>query len=237
MHFAPKKILLKISGEALGQSSEGGICPKKVSRLIFSLQSLLLKKIQISIVFGAGNFFRGGERFKELGIARAAADQAGMLATVMNALIFSEALTNAGITNKVLSSISIEGVAEKFDWKKGRCALEQGMVLLLPGGTGHPFFTTDTAAALRAAELKADVLLKATTHVDGVYDRDPRKDETASRYSQISFNEYLAKGLKVLDLTAVALCQESGVPILVYNSSKHSFEEVLEHPDLGTLIT
>jgi uridylate kinase len=234
MPISPKRVLLKISGEALGQ---GGISSEGVSHLISSIKPLTDQDIQVAIVFGGGNFFRGGKQFQDLGIERAAADQAGMLATVMNALIFAQALTNSSLPSKILCSFTIEGIVEKYQWDKGRESLERGEILLLPGGTSHPFFTTDTASALRAVELKADVLLKATTHVDGVYDKDPRSHPDARRFSKLSYQEYIKQNLGVMDLTAITLCMQHTLPVLVYDSTKTSFSEILERPELGTLIS
>jgi uridylate kinase len=233
MAISPKRVLLKISGEALGQ---GGISSNGVTHLIHSIKSLLDQNIQIAIVLGGGNFFRGGSEFEKLSINRAAADQAGMLATVMNALILTQALAHHSIPSKILSSFKIEGMTEKYSWDKGRSALDKGNVLICPGGTGLPFFTTDTAAALRAVELKADLLLKATTHVDGVYDKDPRKHQDAKRFEKITYKEYIEKNLGVMDITAITLCQQHNIPVLVFDSTKKSFSEILDQPMQGTIV-
>jgi len=237
MKFSPKRVLLKISGEALSEHTSGGISSERVSHLISSLLPLIHKKIQVAIVIGGGNFFRGGEHYDRLKIERTTADQVGMLATVMNALIFQAALSAQSIPSKILSAFQVEGICEKYQWQKGRSSLENGELLLLPGGTSHPFFTTDTAAALRATELKADLLLKATTQVDGIYDSDPRKKSDARKFAHLSYQEYLERGLQALDLTAISLCQQNHIPVLLYNAREHSFEEILNNPNFGTLIT
>jgi len=208
-----KRILLKISGEALAGSNRFGIDNEVLHRLGDTIKQVVDMNIEVGIVVGGGNFWRG--RTSE-GMDRVTADHMGMLATAMNALALSDALEQAGITTRVLSAIEMRQIAEPYIRKRAIRHLEKGRVVIFACGTGNPFFSTDTAAALRASEIEADIIFKAT-NVDGVYDRDPRIHAEAVRYDTISHDEVLQRNLGVMDATAAALCRDNSVSIAVFN--------------------
>lgn len=208
-----KRILLKISGEALAGSNRFGIDNEVLHRLGDTIKQVVDMNIEVGIVVGGGNFWRG--RTSE-GMDRVTADHMGMLATAMNALALSDALEQAGITTRVLSAIEMRQIAEPYIRKRAIRHLEKGRVVIFACGTGNPFFSTDTAAALRASEIEADIIFKAT-NVDGVYDRDPRLHAEAVRYDTISHDEVLQRNLGVMDATAAALCRDNSVSIAVFN--------------------
>jgi uridylate kinase len=210
-----RRVLLKLSGEALLGSRPYGLDPGVVRRIATEVKEVTSLGIQVAMVIGGGNLYRGLSAATE-GIDRVTGDQMGMLATVINSLAVQDALETVGQHTRVLSAIEIRQVAEPFIRRRAIRHLEKGRVVIVAAGTGNPYFTTDTAAALRAMEIHADILLKAT-QVDGVYSADPKKSKTAKRYASITYQEVLEKGLKVMDATAISLCQENRMPIVVFD--------------------
>jgi uridylate kinase len=215
---AYKRILLKISGEALLGTQSFGIDPGVANFIAGEIKSLSHLKVQIGIVVGGGNIFRGLEATSR-GIDRTSADYMGMLATVINSLALQSALERCGISTRVQTAIEMHEIAEPFIQRKAVRHLEKGRVVIFAGGTGNPYFTTDTAASLRAMEIKADVIMKATK-VDGVYDSDPVKNKSAVMFKRISYIDVLTKNLKVMDATAISLCRDNLLPIIVFNLQK-----------------
>jgi len=210
-----KRILLKLSGEALMGSRAYGLDPAVVKRIAGEVRDVRASGIEVAMVIGGGNIYRGLSAAGE-GLDRVTGDHMGMLATVINSLAVQDALEAVQLNARVLSAIEIRQMAEPFIRRRALRHLEKGRVVIIAAGTGNPYFTTDTAAALRTMELKADVLLKAT-QVDGVYSADPKKDAAASRFEEISYRQVLADGLRIMDTAAIALCQENKVPIVVFN--------------------
>jgi uridylate kinase len=210
-----KRILLKLSGEALMGTRPYGLDPLMVRRVAGEIADVRGRGIEVAMVIGGGNIFRGLSAAGE-GLDRVTGDHMGMLATVINSLAMQDALEAMDVNTRVLSAIEIRQMAEVFIRRRALRHLEKGRVVIIAAGTGNPYFTTDTAAALRAMELKADVLLKAT-QVDGVYSADPRKDATASRFEVITYRQVLSDGLRIMDAAAIALCQENKVPIVVFD--------------------
>ena len=208
------RILLKLSGEVLMGPSQFGIDPDTVARVAGEIAAASADH-QLCIVVGGGNIFRGLAAAAK-GFDRTSADYMGMLATVMNALAVQNALEQIGVDTRVQSAIPMASVCEPFIRRRAERHMEKGRIVIFAAGTGNPFFTTDSAAALRAAEMRCDALFKGTS-VDGVYDADPKKVPTASRYEEVSFNEVLAKDLKVMDASAIALCRDNNIPIVVFN--------------------
>jgi uridylate kinase len=213
-----KRVLLKLSGEALLGKQQSGIDPDVANFIAGEIKSLSDLKIQIGIVVGGGNIFRGLEAASK-GIDRTSGDYMGMLATVINSLALQSALERCGIPTRVQSAIEMHEVAEPFIQRKAIRHLEKGRVVIFAGGTGNPYFTTDTAASLRAMEIKADVIMKATK-VDGVYDSDPKKNKMAVMFKNISYIDVLTKNLKVMDATAISLCRDNLLPVIVFNLQK-----------------
>jgi len=210
-----RRILLKLSGEALLGSQQYGIDPPVIRRVASEIAEVVGLGIQVGLVIGGGNIFRGAG-LAEAGMDRVTADQMGMLATVINALALQDALERQGIVARVLSALQIHEVCEDYIRRRAIRHLEKGRVTIFAAGTGNPFFTTDTAASLRAIEIGADVLLKATK-VDGVYSADPMKDPNAVRYRSLSFDQVLADKLKVMDATAIVMCRDNDLPLVVFN--------------------
>ena len=210
-----KRILLKLSGEALQGEQQYGIDPERLMDYAKEIKAAFDEKIQVAIVIGGGNIFRG---FREQtgGTDRVQGDYMGMLATIINSMALQDAFTRLAVPSKVLSGIAIDPVCELMSRSKAIEYLDKGYIVIIAGGTGNPYFTTDTASALRALEIKADAILKGT-RVDGVYTADPEKDPKAVKYDSISFDEAYEKGLKVMDLTAFTLCRENNLPIFVFN--------------------
>jgi uridylate kinase len=213
-----KRILLKLSGEALMGKQSSGVDPEIASFIAEEIKSLADLKVQVGIVIGGGNIFRGLEASSH-GMDRTSADYMGMLATVINSLALQSALEMRGIPTRVQSSIAMHQIAEPFIQRKAVRHLEKGRIVIFAGGTGNPYFTTDTAASLRAMEIKADVIMKATK-VDGVYDCDPVKNNKAIMFKNISYIDVLTKNLKVMDATAISLCRDNDLPIVVFNMQK-----------------
>lgn len=210
-----RRVILKISGEAFLGKEKMGMDKKAILHIAKSIQEIHRLGLQIGIVVGGGNIFRGAQA-EEFGFARTPADHIGMLATVINGIVLSQALSKLDIQSKVMSAIECDSIIEPYHWNGALSALDQGKVVIFVGGTGNPYFTTDTAAALRASEMDAEVVLKATK-VDGIYSDDPLKNKKAKRFAKISFADALAKNLKVMDGTALALCQENDIPIYIFN--------------------
>jgi len=209
-----KRILLKLSGEGLMGDKQFGMSPEVLNSLAVQIKKVHESGVEICLVIGGGNIFRGAKEAAK-GMNRTVADQVGMLATVMNALCMQNALEQNGVDARVLSGLSIPEVCEPYMYRRALKHLSKGRVVIFAGGTGNPYFTTDTGAALRAAEMQCDVLLKAT-QVDGVYNKDPHKNKDAVRFDEISYDEVINNHLQVMDLTAVALAQENNIPILVF---------------------
>ena len=232
-----KRILLKLSGEALQNRESGlGIDPEVVAKVALRIKDISDAGVEVAMVVGGGNIFRGMSG-AEKGIDRSSGDYMGMLATIINALALQNALEKIGLQTRVQSAISMQRVAEPFILRKANRHLEKGRVVIFGGGTGNPYFSTDTAAALRASEIGADLLLKATK-VDGVYTADPMTDATATRYETLGYNEAIAKSLKVMDAAAFSLCMENDIPIIVFNfvDSPGSLLDVVKGKTIGTLV-
>jgi uridylate kinase len=230
------RILLKLSGEALGGESGVGICPEAVQDMAAQIREVRDLGVQVVIVLGGGNIFRGLAG-SERGIERATGDYMGMLATVINSLALQDALEKLGVATRVQTSITMTQIAEPFIRRRALRHLEKGRVVIFGGGTGNPYFSTDTAAALRANEMGAEAILKATK-VDGIYDCDPKKNSKAKRFSHIKYIEALQRQLKVMDSTAFSLCMDNKMPIIVFDMFKaHNLKRVVMGEEVGTLVT
>lgn len=231
-----KRVLLKLSGESLMGNAGYGIEAERLNEYAEQIKELLEAGTQVGIVIGGGNIFRGLSGVTS-GFDRVKGDQMGMLATVINSLALHSALDNIGVQALVYTAVRMEPVGELYNRDKVVKNLVKGKVAILSGGTGNPFFTTDTASALRAVEIGADIILKGT-RVDGVYSADPEKDPKATRYNQISFNEVINKELNVMDLTAFTMCKENNLPIYVFDMNKKgNLLKVIRGEDIGTLIS
>ena len=231
-----RRVLIKLSGEALGGEAGLGICPEAVHDMARQISEVRELGVQVVVVIGGGNIFRGLAG-SERGIERATGDYMGMLATVINSLALQDALEKVGVATRVQSAITMSQVAEAFIRRRAVRHLEKGRVVIFGGGTGNPYFSTDTAAALRANEIGAEVILKATK-VDGIYDSDPKKNPKAKRYSQITYLEALQKQLKVMDSTAFSLCMDNKMPIIVFDFFRpHNLKRVVMGEEVGTLVT
>ncbi|MBR4919084.1 MAG: UMP kinase [Bacteroidales bacterium] len=229
------RILLKLSGESLMGDDHYGINYQNVRHYATEIQSAVAQGVQVGVVIGGGNIFRGVQGTSK-GFDRRQGDQMGMLATIINAMAMQAVLEELGVSSKVLTAFAIEGLSEKTSWRKAVETLESGQVVIFGGGTGNPFFTTDSGAALRAVEIKADLLLKGT-RVDGVYTADPEKDPTATKFTTLSFDEAYQKNLKIMDMTAFTLCKENHMPIYVYDANKPgNLLKVLSGEPIGTLL-
>jgi uridylate kinase len=231
-----KRVLLKLSGEALMGDQSYGIDPERIHAVAKQVSRMTAEGIEMAIVVGGGNIFRGVSGAAR-GIDRATADYMGMLATVMNGLALQDALEKADVSTRVMSAIAMNEIAEPYIRRRAVRHLEKGRVVILAAGTGNPYFTTDTAAALRAVEIGAEVILKATK-VDGVYDSDPLTNSGATRYDRLTYSQVLAQRLGVLDATAVSLCMENDTPIIVFDLNKpDNIRRVATGESVGTLIT
>jgi uridylate kinase len=231
-----RRILIKLSGEALGGTEAVGICPEAIHDMARQIAQVRTLGVQIVIVVGGGNIYRGLPG-SERGIERATGDYMGMLATVINALALQDALEKIGVATRVQTAITMSQLAEPFIRRRAVRHLEKGRVVIFGGGTGNPYFSTDTAAALRANEIGAEVILKATK-VDGIYDSDPFKNAKARRYAQITYLEALQKQLKVMDSTAFSLCMDNRMPIIVFDLFKPgTLRRVVLGEKVGTLVT
>lgn len=230
-----KRILLKLSGESLMGDRQYGIDNKQVLQYANDIKSVYDAGIEVAVVVGGGNIFRGLSAEKS-GMDRAQADYMGMLATVINCMALQNALETVGVETRLQSAIKMEQICEPYIRRRAMHHLELGKIVIFGAGTGNPYFTTDTAASLRAIEIKADVVLKGT-RVDGIYTADPEKDPTATRYDEISFAEVIGKGLNVMDTTAFTLCQENKLPIIVFDINKPgNFLKIAQGETIGTLV-
>ncbi len=231
-----KRILLKLSGESLAGENKQGIDTERLNQYAEQVKAIAQRGVQIGIVIGGGNIFRGLSGAK-IGFDRVKGDQMGMLATVINALALQSALEAIGQPVRVLTSIRMEPIGDFYSPAKAIRLLEKGNVVILAGGTGAPYFTTDTGSSLRALEIKADVMLKGT-RVDGIYTADPERDPKATKFDEITYDEVIRRGLKVMDLTATAMAKENGLPIYVFNMDElGNLARVIDGEKIGTLVT
>jgi uridylate kinase len=232
-----KRILLKLSGESLGGEDGFGIDWKTLKRFSEEIKEVHDLGVEIAIVLGGGNIFRGVPAVKNFNIDRASADYMGMLATIINSLALQNILEQHGIFTRVQSAIEMERLAEPYIRRRAIRHMEKGRVVIFAGGTGNPFFTTDTAAALRAAEIGAQVILKGTM-VDGVYSSDPKKDKNARKFVHLNYIDVLKKDLKVMDATAISLCMDNKIPIIVFNITKRgNLKDVILGKRIGTIVS
>ena len=230
-----KRILLKLSGEALMGSQNYGLDVNVIEGISKEIKNVRDLGVEVAIVIGGGNIFRGIAASAN-GMDRATADYMGMLATVINALALQDALEKKGVYTRVMSAIEMKEVAEIYIRRRAVRHLEKGRVIIFAAGTGNPYFTTDTAASLRAIEIHADVILKGTK-VDGVYDRDPVKDKRAKKYDELTYIDVLKNGLKVMDTTAISLCMDNKLPIIVFNlKTKGNIEKIVKGAKSGTIV-
>ncbi|MBO5974397.1 MAG: UMP kinase [Paludibacteraceae bacterium] len=230
-----KRILLKLSGESLMGQKGYGIDENRLADYAEQIGEMASEGVQIGIVIGGGNIFRGLSGATK-GFDRVKGDQMGMLATVINSLALSSALGAIGVKNRVLTAVRMEPIGDFFSKDKAIRLLEEGNVVIMSGGTGNPYFTTDTGSSLRGIEIEADVMLKGT-RVDGIYTADPEKDPSATKFDEISFDEIYARGLKVMDLTATTMCKENNLPIIVFDmDTKGNLKKVLSGEKIGTLV-
>jgi len=233
-----KRVVLKLSGEALALPSGGGLDIDVLAQLASEIVEARQMGVDVAVVVGGGNFWRGLPAAASSGMDRAQADYIGMIATVMNALALQDALERAGQPTRVQTAVEMPKIAEPYIRRRAIRHLEKGRVVIFAGGTGNPFFTTDTTAALRAAEIDAEAILKGThSGVDGVYSADPKKDASATRYERISYIDVINKGLRVMDSTAITFCMDNGIPIVVFDVlAKGNVRSVLEGRPVGTLV-
>ena len=234
-HPSYKRILLKLSGEALAGNQGYGIDPDIIRAIAVEIRGVVDLGVQVAVVIGGGNIFRGVAA-SSMGMDRASADYMGMLATVMNSLALQDALEKAGVITRVQSAIEMQEIAEPYIRRRAVRHLEKGRVVIFGAGTGNPFFTTDTAASLRAIEIGAEIILKATK-VDGVYDSDPAKNKDAVKYEQLTYLDVLKQGLRVMDSTATSLCMDNDLPILVFDlTTSGNIERVVCGEQIGTIV-
>ena len=232
-----KRILLKISGEALMDEQNFGIDPDTINRVAEQIKAVYDMGVEIAVVVGGGNIFRGVQNSIQLGMEQASADYVGMLATTMNALVLQSVLKQHNTPVRVLNAIRMDQISEPYIRLKAIRHLEKGRVVIFAGGTGNPFFTTDTASALRASEINAEIMLMAKNKVNGVYDKDPRKHDNARKFDYISYDDIIKKGLKVIDTAAISLCKNNNIPVIVFDfADKNSIEKILKGEMEGTFI-
>lgn len=237
MDIQYKRILLKLSGEALVGEGNLGISPDIVDRIAEEIAMVASLGVQVCIVVGGGNIFRGLQKSTELGMDRAAADYVGMLATIMNALVLQGVLEKRSIATRVQTAIEMRSIAEPYTRRRALRHLGKGRVVIFGGGTGNPFFTTDTAAALRASEMDCDLMMMAKNGVDGVYDDDPKLNPKAKKLSKLSHQDVISKNLKVMDTSALALCRDRHIPIAVFDFARPgAIRDIVSGFELGTLI-
>ena len=230
-----KRILLKLSGEALLGDQQFGVDPKVLVYLAKEVKSIVDKGVEVGIVIGAGNIFRG-EGLAESGIDRVTGDHMGMLGTIINALAIQDALEREDIVARVMSALKVNEVCEDYIRRRAIRHLEKGRVTIFAAGTGNPYFTTDSAASLRAVEIEADLLVKAT-RVNGVFSDDPMVNQKAEHFEKISYDDFISKGLKVMDTTSIVMCKENNLPVQVYDiSSKNALLQIVQGKNVGTLI-
>ncbi|MBM3183718.1 MAG: UMP kinase [Chlamydiae bacterium] len=232
---AYKRILLKLSGEVLMGDQKFGVDPDACHKISVQVKELVDLGVQVGVVIGGGNIFRGVQAVKS-GMERTPADHIGMLATLINGIALQQSFEKIACESRIMSAITCDVMAELYSWKNALKYLDKGIVLIFVGGTGNPYFTTDSAAALRALEIHAQILLKATK-VDGIYDKDPLKHRDAVKFKQVNYSDVLANKLQVMDPTAIALCQENRTPICVFNVfENHALKRVVCHRDIGTFV-
>ncbi len=230
-----KRVLLKLSGESLMGKQQFGIEPVILHHYAEQIQELVELGAEVAIVIGGGNIFRGLQATKS-GIERVQGDYMGMLATVINGMALQSALEAIGVYTRLVSAIKMDQIAEPYIRRRAIRHLEKGRVVIFSGGTGNPYFTTDSAAALRASEISADVILKGT-RVDGIYSADPEKDPTASKFEKLTFSKVISLGLGVMDMTAFTLCKENNIPIVVFDiNDKHNLIGIVQGENIGTLV-
>ncbi|MBS4761378.1 UMP kinase [Carnobacteriaceae bacterium zg-ZUI252] len=231
-----KRVVLKLSGEALAGDTGFGINPPTIKEIVKEVKEIHELGVEVSIVVGGGNIWRG-QIGAEMGMERAQADYMGMLATVMNALALQDTLENIGVPTRVQTSIDMRQIAEPYIRRKAVRHLEKKRVVIFAGGTGNPYFSTDTASALRAAEIDADVILMAKNNVDGVYNADPRKDETAMKFDELTHLDVISKGLQVMDSTASSLSMDNDIPLIVFNLNEPgNIKRVVLGENIGTIV-
>lgn len=232
-----KRVLLKLSGEALMGNQGFGIDPEMINNIAKEIKNVVSLGVELAIVVGGGNIFRGVQNSAKLGMDQASGDYVGMLATVMNASVLQGVLRKNGVECRVLTAITMNKIAEPYVRFRAIRHLEKGRVVIFAAGTGNPFFTTDTAAALRAAEIDAQAMLMAKNKVDGIYNKDPRKFPDAKKYDEISFDEVIHEDLKIMDTAAVALCKNSDIPIIVFDfEASGAIEKILKGDKIGTTV-
>ena len=232
-----KRVLLKLSGEALMGNQGFGIDPEMINNIAKEIKNVVSLGVELAIVVGGGNIFRGVQNSAKLGMDQASGDYVGMLATVMNASVLQGVLRKNGVECRVLTAITMNKIAEPYVRFRAIRHLEKGRVVIFAAGTGNPFFTTDTAAALRAAEIDAQAMLMAKNKVDGNYNKDPRKFPDAKKYDEISFDEVIHEDLKIMDTAAVALCKNSDIPIIVFDfEATGAIEKILKGEKIGTTV-
>ena len=230
-----KRILLKLSGESLMGDKETGIDPKMLSFFAKEVKKMHDLGVEIGIVIGGGNIYRGLNA-EDQGIDRVAGDQMGMLATIINALALQNAFENAGIYTRLMSAISMQAIAEPYIRRRAIRHLEKNRVVIFGAGTGHPYFSTDTAAALRAIEIEADTIIKGT-RVDGIYNSDPEKNSDAVKFSEITYQEVMDQNLRIMDLTAITLCRENSLPLIVFNmNEENNLLNLINGNNVGTIV-
>lgn len=235
MSIKYKRILLKLSGESLMGSQRYGISPEMLRHYAYQIKELIDLKVEVAVVIGGGNIFRGLQAAAS-GIARVQGDYMGMMATVINGMALQSALEEAGVYTRLISAIEMKQIAEPYIRRRAIRHLEKGRVIIFSAGTGSPYFTTDSAAALRANEIDADVILKGT-RVDGVYSADPEKDPSATKFDRISFTKVISMGLNVMDMTAFTMCQENNLPIIVFDiNQKENLKKIIQGDAVGTLV-
>ena len=230
-----KRILLKLSGESLMGDKETGIDPKMLNFFAKEVKKIHDLGVEIGIVIGGGNIYRGLNA-EDQGIDRVAGDQMGMLATIINALALQNAFENAGIYTRLMSAISMQAIAEPYIRRRAIRHLEKNRVVIFGAGTGHPYFSTDTAAALRAIEIEADTIIKGT-RVDGIYNSDPEKNSDAVKFNEITYQEVMDQNLRIMDLTAITLCRENSLPLIVFNmNEENNLLHLINGNNVGTIV-
>lgn len=236
MQIKYRRVLLKLSGESLMGNQQFGISPEMLTHYAHQIKGLVDRKVEVAIVIGGGNIFRGLQA-EQSGIARVQGDYMGMLATCINGMALQSALESIGLYTRLISAIEMRAIAEPYIRRRAIRHLEKGRVVIFSAGTGSPYFTTDSAAALRAIEIGADVILKGT-RVDGIYTADPEKDSSATRYQELSFEDVLSMGLNVMDRTAFTMCSENNLPIVVFDINEpDNLVKIIEGHPVGTLVS
>jgi len=233
-HPLYKRILLKLSGEAFLGEQKYGVDSAACHQIALSIRELAQLGVQVGVVIGGGNIFRG-VKATQAGMQRTPADHIGMLATLINGIALQQAFEQIQCESRIMSAITCDVMAELYSWKNALNYLEKGIILIFVGGTGNPYFTTDSAAALRALEIQAEVLLKATK-VDGIYNKDPTLYPNATKFDRVTYSEVLASNLQIMDATAIALCRENQIPIRVFNMFNHSLKAAVFNGPVGTLV-